>query len=177
MKFTNRFLSGIAAIAVMLVGMIPTTGCSSATIADLAQTLGNAGAQIATLENNPTLAAKLKADTAAAVSAIASWKSGSPATEAIEALNIVEDDLDLIPGTSTYAPLIDLAIGTVESILALLPTSAAVVAPATLSAHTATLKAKRPGIAITNPPKTKGDFKKQWNAIVAESPVLAKAKI
>ena len=177
MKLTNRLLSGIAAIAVLLVGTIPTVGCSSSTIADLAQTLGNAGAQIASLENNPSLAAKLKADTAAAVSAITSWKSGSPATEAIEALNIVEDDLNLIPGTSTYAPLIDLAIGTVESILALLPTSATVAAPATLSEHTAALKAARPNIVLSNPPKTKAQFKSPWNAIVAKDYTLQKAKI
>ena len=94
-----------------------------------ASILGSTAASIAAIEGNPTLAAKLTTDTAAAVAAINAWKSGTPDSEVILALNLVEDDLNLFPSTGPYVPLIDLAIGTVESILALLPQSSSAIAP------------------------------------------------
>jgi hypothetical protein len=156
-----------------LVGTLPLTACSQTQIADLTNTLGTSAANIAKLEGNSTLSTKMLADTAAAVAAIDSWKSGSPATEAIEALNLVEDDLNLIPGTSQYAALVDLCIGTVESILALLPqTSTTTTAPTAAAANVA-----RRHVALANPPKTAKQFRQQWDAIVKANPALAAAKL
>lgn len=169
MKLLTRI--GIALAA--LVFILAPTACSDTTIAKLTQTLGNAAASVATLEGNTALAAKLTTDTTAAVTAITNWKSGTPAAMAIEALNLVEDDLALIPGTSQFAPLIDLAIGTVESILALLPPSAT----AAVAAHTAALTKARPHILLSLPPKNEKQFKAQWNGIVAANPKLAQAKL
>lgn len=163
-RLSHRIVSAFLLIPCILW----STACNQNTIAALAQTLGNSAAQVATLENNPALAAKLTADTTAAVSAIQNWKSGSPATEAIEALNLVEDDLSLVPIASQYAPLIDLAIGTVESILSLLPQTQAL---GNLSAHTA-----RRHVVLQNPPKTAAAFNKQFNAIAKQNGLAVRAK-
>lgn len=158
MKFI-RPLSLAATSAILCCTLL--TGCiSQATIASLTAILGQSAASIASIEGNPTLAAKLTADTTAAVAAINAWKSGTPAQEVIAALNIVEDDLSLFPITTAYAPLIDLAIGTVESILALLP------APATMSVH---LGRK---VHLAHTPKNEKDYRKTWNATIASNPAL-----
>lgn len=153
-----KILPRLVALVCTLAIVFNTTACSQNTIAQLAQVLGNAGANIAQLEGNSDLSLKLQTDTTAAVSAITNWKTGTPAQEAIEALNLVADDLSLIPGTSKYQPLIVLAVGTVESILALLPQ------PATQSR--VVVKSR---VQLTNPPKNAGDFKKQWDAIAASN--------
>jgi hypothetical protein len=146
------------------------TGCpsSSQTIASLVQVLGSSAASIASLEGNTSLAQKLQTDTAAAVVAVTNWKAGTVAQDVIEALNLVEDDLNLFPVLGAYGPLIDLAIGTIESILALLPQPAA---PA--AAHVA-----HRAVHLNQPaPKTASAYKSQWNAIVASNPKLTAAKI
>ena len=174
MKIKNLFksfsIAGVTAALVLSLAVFPTIGCSSqATLAALTRTLGTASASIATLEGNPTLAASLTADTAAAVTAITNWKSGTPANDVIQALGIVEADLNLIPGTSQYLPLVDIAIATVQSILALLP--APTVAP------TVTLKAFRT-VHLGHPaPKTASQFKAQWAAVIAANPSLSAAAI
>lgn len=160
MQINRRtFLTTAAAVAVISALPLSLSGCSTTDIAALVQTLGNSASQIAALEGNTSLAAKLLTDTGAAVTAIDSWKSGSVATEVIEALNIVEDDLSLFPITSQYAPLIDLAIATAESIIALLPASATPNVSATHHRHVSL------GYA---PPKTAKDYKKRYNAILAQ---------
>lgn len=170
----KNLISKFTALLCALVLIIPNVGCTSqATIAALTSTLGNAASSIAALEGNADLAVKLKADTAAAVSAVTNWKSGTPASEAIEALNLVEDDLNLIPAASQYTPLIDLAIGTVESILALLPQSQTIATP-TLAAHTAAHKRK---VTLINPPKTAKQFKAQWQNVINANPQLSNAAI
>ena len=164
MKNLQAKLGAIALALLVLLATLPSSGCSKSTVVELVSVLGSATSNIANLEGNPALAAQLKADTAAAVSAISNWQSGSPATVAIEALNILAADLSLIPGTSAYAPLIDLAIGTIDSILALIPSSA-------VSVH-----ASR-SVHLQNAPKTKSQFKVQWDGIVAQHPALSSAAI
>lgn len=160
----------LASIALLAILSISQVACSSSTIAALASTLGNAGASIAVLENNPTLATQLRADTTAAVTAINSWKAGTPAQDVIQALNIVEADLNLIPGTSQYTPLVDLAIGTVESILALLPQTQGVTANARMAGE-------HRNVRLTNAPKTAKQFKQQWNDTIGTYPALGAARI
>ncbi len=149
-----------ALIAICAIS-IPNTGCTSQqTISELTAVLGNAASSIAALEGNPALAQKLKTDTATAVGQIAQWKAGTPAQDVIEALNLVEDDLNLIPGTSQYAPLVDLAIGTVESILALLPGHSTVTGA--MSTHASR---HRRAVTLAKPPKDAKEFKAQWNSL------------
>jgi hypothetical protein len=154
------------AVLFLLPAFLLLQGCpTQSTLAALTSTLGNAAASVATLEGNTAAAAQLTTDTAAAVTAIQNWKSGTPATEAIEALNIVEADLNLIPGTSQYAPLITLAISTVESIIALLPQPTTATTLHTVRGTTAA------------PAKNANDFKKKWNSIIAVNPQLSAATI
>lgn len=157
----------IAAVLCVSLVSLATTGCEQSTIAALTTTLGNAASAIAALEGNTGLATQLTTDTTAAANAIANWKSGTPAQNVVQALTIVENDLNLIPGTSQYAPLIDIAIATVQSILALLPVTTT---PTVAHGRTVHL-----GYAA---PKSSHDFKKKWNAAVVANklPVTAEIK-
>lgn len=134
-------------VALLLVPVLFCVACNQSQIASLTNILGTSAANIATIEGNTALATKLTTDTAAAVAAVNAWKSGSPAQEAILALNIVASDLSLFPVTDKYAALIQIAIGTVQSILALIPgsTTASV-------AH------------VSQPLITVKQFKANWNA-------------
>lgn len=153
--------SALKVIAVIsLCTMFFVAGCSQQTTADLVRVLGNATAAVASLEGNTVLATKLQTDTAVAVTQVENWKTGTPAQNVSAALQLVEADLNLFPQTTLYAPLIDLAITTVSSILDILQPSTASV--------------KR---AHVNAPQNKKDFTKKWNAIVKANPALAKAKI
>jgi len=149
------------AVAILAPAAIFNVGCSKQTVADLVQTLGTAAANIATFEGNAALAQKLQTDTAAAVSAITNWQSGSPAQMAIEALNLVVDDLDLFPVTAPYAALITLAIGTAISIITIL-------SGGTTPAFFATRQGR--AVLLANPPKTSKEFKSQWNTIEKQHP-------
>lgn len=161
---TRRSFAKLSAATIALV-YLPFTGCfSQSQIAALASILGATAASIASLQGNSVLAAKLTTDTAAAVAAINAWKSGTSTQEIILALNLVEDDLNLFPIIGPYVPLIDLAIGTVESILALLPQNA--ISPATIAPHAARRHVTLPFAA----PKTAKAYKTQWNLLVDADP-------
>lgn len=158
------FKTGSKIVVAVLVTacFISMEGCvSQTTLASLAGVLGTDAANLAAIEGNPTLSVKLKADTAVAVLNITNWTKGSPVTEIDESLNIVEDDLNLFPTTGAYLPLIDLAIGTVESILAFIPQPATSVASPLVLAHTAV---QHRIVHLSKTPKTAAEFQKQWNA-------------
>lgn len=168
--------SRILAVIVCGASLLATTGCDTqATLASLAQTLGSASAKVATLEGNPTLSAQLTTDTTAAVSAIDNWKSGTAADDVIQALSIVEDDLNLFPAADQYAPLIDIAIGTTQTLIAMLPAPAA--APAAIGARAVRATHPHRQVTLSNPPKNAKAFKAQWNAMTATNPALATAAI
>jgi hypothetical protein len=164
----------MASLALALVApvVIMLSGCPAQnTTAALVTVLGNAASTIATLEGNTTLAATLKTDTAAASSAVLNWKSGTPTQDVIAALNLVEADLDLVPSVGPYVPLIDLAIGTVESIMEIIQPGSS-----TPNGLTQRLGVSR-RVYLAKPPKDAAAFTKSWNAIVAQNPALAGAKL
>ncbi len=168
----KKLVSIITAIAlwcaVLPVATVSTTGCTKSQITSLLNTLGTYSASIATIEGDASAAATIKADTAAAVAAVNGCQSGGTAAQiAIQALNLLAADIDLIPGTSQYALLITLSIGTIDAILALIPAPAA-------AANVATVHRSRI-VTLTNAPKTSAEFKAQWNAI-ATANGLTKAK-
>ena len=164
----------LAAATLALAMMLPTFGCNGQkTTAELIGILGSAVVSLETLEGNTALAAKVQTDYQAAETAVTNWKNGTPATDVIEALNLLETDLNLFPVSAKDQALIDLAIGTVDAILASLPTSSATPSP---TAATGTQSPRRP-VHLTNPPKNKGTFKTQWNALIAQQPTLSAAAI
>ena len=160
------------AIAVLLVATILTIGITAAcvsqsTLATLVSVLGNATSSIAAIEGNTALATQIKADTAAASSAVLNWKKGTPAQEAIQALNIVMDDLNLIPATGPYVALIDLGIGTVVAILELLPQ------PTSALKNSSVHRRQVSAVKITRWENPGKEFKERWNKIVATDGALA----
>lgn len=161
----RQFLVGSTAVAGVSLLPISLAGCSQDQLADLVNTLGTAAANLADLEGNTALANKLQVDVAAAANNVRNWKKGSAVDMAIEAMNLVEDDLYLIPIANQYAPLITLTIGTVEAILSMLPHPVA--PPATQA------RRHRRAVQLAHPaPVTAKDFKKQWNAICVANPTL-----
>jgi hypothetical protein len=154
----REILKSLTAMVLIATLAFPLAGCPSQTqLAVLTQTFGSAASQIAALQGNPSLAAKLTADTTAAVAAINNWKQGTSSQIALQALNLVMDDLNLIPAAGPYAALIDLAIVTAESIIIILqPTGG-------IAAHTARAHSATP------PAKTASEFKKRWNALAPDS--------
>jgi hypothetical protein len=165
----KKFIVLALASTLLLMG---TVACvSQSTLATLVTVLGNATSSIAAIEGTTSLATQIKADTAAASSAVLNWKKGTPAQEAIQALNIVEDDLNLIPATGPYVALIDLGIGTVESILELLPQPTSALKKSSI--HRRSVNA----VKITRWENPGKEFKERWNKIVATDGALAPVAI
>ena len=162
---------GLMAVLVLMCGMM--TACLTNTaLSGLVTVLGNATASIAAIEGNTVLATQIKTDTAAASAAVLAWKSGTPSQEAIEALNIVEDDLNLIPMSGAYVALVDLGIGTIESILAMLPASTT-----TVSVERAHKRRSVTPVHVTKWGDSSREFKDRWNKIVATDATLAPVAI
>jgi hypothetical protein len=165
-------LATLGLCSLLLVAMLPMTACPQQTVlAALTTTLGNAAASIASFEGNAALAAQLQTDTAAATAAIQNWKSGTPAQNVVQALQIVVDDLNLlsqIPGAAQYAPLISLALSTAISIIEIVDPGAV---------PTAMAKVKLGGVSTAGAPKSAKEFRARWNGICSTNPHLAKVEL
>jgi hypothetical protein len=179
---------GSAVIVALLVSSLAltTTGCTpqeeQQTVVSLTTSLVTALTTLENIEGNPVLAAQLQKDGAAVISAEANWKSGTPAQDVIEALGIVQADINLLPVSTQDQELVDLGIGLVDQILALLPVPAPGVVPARAILSTAVYATqgttplfRHPKLA--KPIKDEKDFKKRWNALVKKHKELAGAKL
>lgn len=173
MKLRTTLQSVLAVLLAPFLFLIPTA-CNQNTVAALVTTLGNASASIADIEGNTALAARLQTDTQAAAAAVLAWKQGTPAQNVVQALGIVQADLNLICSNgvpcTNYEPLITLSLGTITSIIE-------IVNPGAAPTMTANVAGTRRTVHLTNPPKTAKDFSKQWNAICNANPALAQAVI
>lgn len=156
------------AIPILILAITLTTvACvTQSVLATLITTLGNASASIAALEGSATLATTLKADTAAASSAVLNWQKGSSAVMVIEALGIVEADLNLIPYVAPYSALIDIGIATVDEIITIV-TGAAPPVPA-IKRVTVMHHVKLTG----KTPHNRKHFVSMWNSVAASDPKL-----
>jgi hypothetical protein len=115
---------------------LSTTGCASqTTIADLIAVVGTSVASIEALEGNTAVVTKIQTDTAAARAQVLDWKSGTPTQDVVAALNLVEDDLNILPVSSQDQALVDLALGTVDEILALIQATPASPVTGATAAH------------------------------------------
>lgn len=155
----------LALLSIFLTLPVIIIGCTQNETAALVQTLGTASASIATIEGNTSLATQLTADTNAAVKAIDNWTAGTPATEAVEAINIVIGDLSLFPVAGPDAAYVTLALGTAESIIDIL-------SPAATPAIASRAAVAQRTVTLANPPKTAAQFKKAWNAIGKGGPKI-----
>lgn len=163
MKVRSNIATPLIAVLV-ITALLSVPACSKDTIAALVNTLGNAAASVAALEGNSVLADALTRDTAAAVRAINGWEKGSPAQEAIQALNLVVADLNLFPQTAPYQPLIVLAVTTAEAIIAILSPSS--------NRERRMAEAK-----FSDAPKNAAQFRSRWNAIALSNAAMSKAVI
>jgi hypothetical protein len=104
------------------------TGCSPDTVAAFVNTIANLAAQLATYFGAGSLATQLLALSATIATDIANWQSGSAATDAIQAINDMIDLVNQIPVLGQYSVFIDLILGALSGLLALLPQAAAAAA-------------------------------------------------
>lgn len=165
-KFIKQF--GITAmVAVMCSSLIVTTvGCSQQkTAASLIGTVGVAVATLETIEGNTANLSQIQAAFAAAQNAVANWKTGTPVADVVQALNILQQNINLLPVNAKDAALISLAIATVDQIIVLFPGATPAV-----TARFAVEKA-----SFKTLPKNSKNFKQQWNAIIATNPSLSGA--
>jgi hypothetical protein len=161
----KRYLPSVVIAILCSTLAFNTIGCSGQqTAAELIATVGTAVAALETLEGNTANVAKIQADTQAAETAIANWKTGTPAQDVLQVLSILQSDLSLLPIGAQDQALIQLALGTVEQIIMLFPNSTPAVS-AVRQVH------------LTVTVHNKGDFRKQWNSIIAANPALAGAAI
>ena len=171
----RKFLSGIVWAGGVSLIAFPEIGCTQQEVAQLTQVLGTDSANVAAALGNSSLAAQITTATTAAVTAITNWTKGSASQMAIEALGILLDDLNLIPIATPYVALIDIAIATAQSLLALLPPPAVVVANQVMKMH----KSRTVYLGYA-PPQKVSDFQKRWNAkeaaIAAANPTLQRVK-
>lgn len=166
---------GVLALSVSLLAatipLMAVSGCQN-TLTALVNELGTACAGLATLENRPATATDCQKDSAAVAIGINNWKNGGPAQEAIEAIQLVENDIGLIPDVSPQVDaLILLALGTAQSIIEILDPNAAT--PAALQARA---MASGRSVHLTNPPRSAAAFKAQWNALCTGSVAAAALK-
>lgn len=168
-----------------------TTGCTSQqTAADMITTVGTAVASLEAIEGNTSAVAQIQADFAAASSAVANWKTGTPTQQVAEALALVESDLNLLPVSSQDQALIDLAIGTVDELLTEFPATTTTTTPAvttvsfryasfgdSIAYGSGTAQVKHRTVHLAKTPKSKKDFVKQWNAVLKANPKLKAASV
>jgi len=159
-----------AALAVPLL-LMAMLACNQSTVAQEAQAIGNAGAQLALILGNTALSAKLKQDTVAWVAQINAWKSGTSCQNIEAATQLVAQDYAAVAALfgATVPPnvqaLVDLALVTLPLVLSQLPGCAP---PANLA---------RAKLSATAPAKSAKDFKTRWNAIVVADPSLKGAEL
>jgi hypothetical protein len=150
-------------------------GCSDqATIASLLQTVGTAVSSLEAIEGNTTLASQLQKDFTTASQDVLAWQPGTASQDVIQALNLVESDLNLLPVSAEDSALVDLAVGTIDAIL----TDITAKTPATVTNGAVTaLKVAAPHAQLSNPPKNSKAFRKAWNKELQKHPTLSKAHL
>jgi hypothetical protein len=177
-----KILRSSAAALLCAALAFSTTGCTSQqTAADMITTVGTAVASLEAIEGNTSAVQAIQTDFAAASSAVANWKTGTPTQQVAEALALVESDLNLLPVSSQDQALIDLAIGTVDQLLVEFPGTSTATTPAVtkVSFHYAfyQTQVQHRTVHLAKAPKSKKDFKAQWNAVLKARPQFKAAAV
>lgn len=162
---TNK---SIIAVILCLALCFTVTGCPGQNeAAALITIVGQSVASLASIQGiDPATIAKIQADFAAASTAVKNWQAGTPSQDIVAALNILQADINLLPVNATTKIYIELAITTIDSIIAIVSPSAAGTSPSpfiTFGSHK-TVKTMM----------TARQYKNAWNAIVDAHPGTAK---
>lgn len=163
MNRRQLIIGGAKITGAAIVSPFVLTGCPQQNqVAALVGIAGTAIASLETIEGNTDRAAQIQQDFNLAQTAVLNWKTGSPTEDVAQALLLVQNDLSLLPVSVRTQAYIELALGTVQSILDLFPAT-------TQPAFAVTAKVARVQIVA---PKTAAEFKKSWNAIGGIAPPL-----
>lgn len=181
MKMLKRFTMA-ALTATLLLVPVACDSNDQKTAANLITVVGNSVTALVQIEGLSVDAVKLKADFSAASIAVLNWKQGTPAQDVVQALNILDDDLDLIPAlTDAQKALIVLGIGTVDEIITLIDPSAQAPVGTPVAAQVAftwtsyqVTASRRHHRKLARPVWNARDFKKQCKELAKQYPELAK---
>lgn len=155
-------LTGAAVISGGSVMLMGAQGCEKQnTAAALIGIAGVAVSSLETIEGHGDVAAQLQTVFSATQTAVLNWKAGTPTQDVSQALQIVQNDLLLLPVSVQTQAYIELALATVQAVLDLFPGTALQFAT--------TAKVRRVQIVA---PKTAAEFKASWNAIGGIAPPL-----
>lgn len=157
----RKFTTLLACVSILpFMGM---NGCQNA-LELLIQVLGNAVVQLITGIVSPELAQKIRHDTEMIIALVRGWKEGQPAQEIIRSINRLIQDMQTLALPEKFKPLIDLALGTLASIIEHLMAHGGGEQPATK-------------VRITKPPLNAKEFREEWNCIRAGSPDIHEAPV
>jgi len=171
---TRRSFIQLAALTGIALSVLPVTGCSQQTLADL---IGIAGTSLSLLlgvlgQGNTALAANLAALFAVARNAVLAWVKGTPAQDVIQTLNDILAVIGKILVTNATSLLIGIAIAAIEHVIeATDPTAALPASTQTATVRVANLKWS----SFARTPKD--IYKSAWNGEIANHPELAAAKL
>lgn len=168
----KKIIALIIACSITLV----TTGCpAQQTASALIKIVGSAVGSVVAIEGNTAAAQKIQADSKLAGDIVAAWVPGTPSQQALEALNLLAQDLTLIaPISPTVQALLDLASVTLQEVIQIVESQQGPnPPPQPLTAHAQVHK----NVTGQTPAKDKAEFKKKWNAIIANDSSLVSAKI
>lgn len=144
----------------LLVCLVASIGCDQQqTAAELITTVGVAVTSLEAIEGNTANMAQIQKDFAAASSLVANWKQGTPSRDVVQALNLLVQDVTLIPASPQDQARIALAAMTVGQIISMID-------PANANGITVYPRA----LTVIQPAKNSKDFKAKWNALVAITP-------
>lgn len=152
--FIGRSLAYVAGLG---MAGLATVGCDTATIAVFVTTITTYAAQLATYFGQASIAGQITALAATIATDIKNWQKGGPVADAIEALTDLSDLVQQIPFAGAYMPFIQLVLGAITGLLALLPSAQTT---PVVAAHRA--KARASGrIYLTAAPIPYKDFTKK----------------
>ena len=168
-QFGKNVIIGGAVAAVAGADLLMLTGCPQQdTLSALVATLGDAVSRLAAAQGLPAdIVALIKQYSADASAKIASWVKGTPSQMIIEALGILEDEINKLPFQLPYANLIDLAIIAVDSVIQFVTKNS----PVNLQAYRAKVPHRTSAYA-GKAPQNPQEFRTAWNNIVATDPKL-----
>jgi hypothetical protein len=175
----SRIRKSVLCVVALASFFLPTgCGLQQNQYAQLAGDIGTQVSSIVALTGDTATATKITQDTAAAVAAIKSFKKGTPVENTVQVINILIADLNLIPAVGPYGPLIDLALGTIEYVINDLTQHDTATPASGVASPQATARAtvtKPRAVYLTNTPKNRSEFRKQWNAIVDANSTISKS--
>jgi hypothetical protein len=166
----RQFFTAGAAIVVS-PSILMQTGCAFNTADAINAVLNSGLAILKVVEPGSALATQLSDAISALQQAEATWQTGGTSTIVVDALNTIEAVIAVIPVTASYAPLVDILVAGIETVM-----SAFGVTPTVSMARSPSRGNKR-ALIVNSPhfnavrlngpsfrhPTWQGAYRNQWN--------------